>query len=202
MNKEKITKIFENYVPKPIGIERSFSVLISLIEIEDSIHLLFEQRADHLIRQPGEISFPGGKIEVGETPENAVIREACEELNIEPDLIEILGSCDYLVTPFNDLIHSFVGLLKVDLEKIKPNIEVEYIFTVPLEYFLVHKPLKYEAYITPEINEVFPYELIPKGKEYEWRVGKYPIYFYIYENYIIWGITARFTYEFIRKLKL
>ena len=78
--------------------------------------------------------------------------------------MKIIGPSDYLVTPFNDLIYSFVGFLEVDLEEIKPNDEVESVFTVPLEYFLIHEPLKYEAYIIHEINEDFPYELIPKEK--------------------------------------
>lgn len=49
--------------------------------------------------------------------------------------MKIIGPSDYLVTPFNDLIYSFVGFLEVDLEEIKPNDEVESVFTVPLEYF-------------------------------------------------------------------
>lgn len=201
MYRDKIVKVFENYLPKPMGIENYFSILISLIEVENSIHLLFEQRSNNLTRQPGEISFPGGKLEPGETSEYAALRETCEELNLGSDFVEIIGPSDYLVTPFNDIIYSFVGFVKVDLKEIKPNVEVESIFTVPLEYFLIHEPLKYEAYIIHEINDDFPYELIPKGKEYEWRIGKYPIYFYVYENHIIWGITARFTYEFVKKLK-
>jgi len=66
--KDKIVRVYENYLPKALGIESYFSVLISLIEVEGSTHLLFEQRSNHLTRQPGEISFPGGKVEPGETP--------------------------------------------------------------------------------------------------------------------------------------
>ncbi len=79
--------------------------------------------------------FQGGKVEPGETPEYAALREAQEELNLEPNFVKIIGPSDYLVTPFNDLIYSFVGFLEVDLEEIKPNDEVESVFTVPLEYF-------------------------------------------------------------------
>ncbi|PNR96202.1 CoA pyrophosphatase [Petrotoga sp. 9PWA.NaAc.5.4] len=202
MDINKIKNIFSNYIPKPIGVENCFSVLISLVEKDETLHILYELRSKNLERQPGEISFPGGKIERNETQKEAAIRECCEELNLKPENIDLIGAADYLLTPFNYLIYSYVGFLKVDVNKIKPNEEVEKIFTIPLDYFLNHDPLKHDTYLTNETDEGFPYELIPNGKNYNWRIGKYPVYFYIYEDYIIWGLTARLTYEFIQKLKL
>lgn len=202
MDINKIKNIFNNYIPKPIGVENCFSVLISLVEKDETLHILYELRSKNLERQPGEISFPGGKIERNETQKEAAIRECCEELNLKPENIDLIGAADYLLTPFNYLIYSYVGFLKVDVNKIKPNEEVEKIFTIPLDYFLNHDPLKHDTYLTNETDEGFPYELIPNGKNYNWRIGKYPVYFYVYEDYIIWGLTARLTYEFIQKLKL
>ncbi len=201
VNIDKIKEVFKNYSPKPIGVENCFSVLISLAKKNNSLHLLYELRSKNLERQPGEVSFPGGEIEGSETPKNAAIRESCEELNLQSNNIEILGEADYLLTPFNYLIYSYVGFLKIDINLIKPNEEVEEVFTVPLEYFLSNEPLVHNTYLTNKVDESFPYDLIPNGKNYNWRVGKYPVYFYVYEEKIIWGITARLTYEFIKKLK-
>ncbi|WP_233488449.1 CoA pyrophosphatase [Petrotoga sp. 9PW.55.5.1] len=202
MDIKEIKKIFSTYTPKPIGVENCFSVLISIVKIDRSLHLLYELRSKKLERQPGEVSFPGGEIEKNETPKEAAIRECCEELNLKPENIELIGAADYLLTPFNYLIYSYIGFLNVDVEKIKPNEEVEKIFTVPIDYFLTHEPLKHNTYLTNETDEGFPYELIPNGKDYNWRIGKYPVYFYVYQDHIIWGLTARLTYEFIQKLKL
>ncbi len=63
MNIDKIKQIFKDYSPKPIGVENCFSVLISLIQKDNSLHLLYELRSKTLVRQPGEVSFPGGEIE-------------------------------------------------------------------------------------------------------------------------------------------
>lgn len=53
-------------------------------------------RSEH-ISQPGEISFPGGRVEDDETFQEADIRETCEELNLVPDQIDIWGEIDYLI---------------------------------------------------------------------------------------------------------
>jgi 8-oxo-dGTP pyrophosphatase MutT (NUDIX family) len=201
VNIDKIKEIFKDYSPKPIGVEKCFSVLISLIQKDNSLHLLYELRSKTLERQPGEVSFPGGEIEANETPKNAAIRESCEELNLKTNNVEILGVADYLITPYNYLIYSYVGFLNINVNTIKPNEEVEEVFTIPLEYLLSHEPLVHNTYLTNEIDEDFPYDLIPNGKNYNWKVGKYPVYFYVYEDRIVWGITARLTYEFIKKLK-
>ncbi|NEU34154.1 CoA pyrophosphatase, partial [bacterium LRH843] len=58
-----------------------FAVLVPLVQKQDELHVLFEVRAHHLRRQPGEICFPGGKIEPNDsTPQDAAVRETTEEL--------------------------------------------------------------------------------------------------------------------------
>lgn len=51
------------------------------------------------------------------------------------------------------------------------------------------------------IREKFPYEKIPGGKNYDWKQGKYSVYFYEYQEYIIWGMTAKITKNFIDIIK-
>ncbi|MFP4198713.1 MAG: NUDIX hydrolase, partial [Halanaerobium sp.] len=85
--KEKI----QNRIPGPTRIQHYFSVLIPLIEIEGETHLIYELRSKNLNTQPGEVSFPGGRIERGEEFSQAAVRECSEELLIPESKIELLG---------------------------------------------------------------------------------------------------------------
>lgn len=197
--KEKI----QNRIPGPTRIQYYFSVLIPLIEIDGETHLIYELRSKNLNTQPGEVSFPGGRIERGEEFSQAAVRECSEELLISESKIELLGEADYLITPFNFVIYAFVGKINVDsIEEIKiNNYEVEEIFTVPLDFFLNNQVEKYAAVLKSEFDQDFPYHLLPQGEKYNPRQGDYQIYFYRYQGRVIWGITAEITKAFIDILK-
>jgi len=178
------------------------AVILPLINYQRQDCLLFEIRSPNLKSQPGEICFPGGGIEATDnTAENAAIRETCEELGLEKTDIEIIGPLDILVTPFQALIYPFTARLK-DYKKISPNeAEVEDIFYVPLQHFLENKPQTYYTQVSIKAQTNFPFHLLPNGKTYNWRKGVYPINFYIYQDKIIWGITARIIKNFIDLVK-
>ena len=75
-----------------IGEETAFrsSILIPLIQVDEEWHILFEVRSFTMRKQPGDISFPGGRIDsTDETPLEAAIRETHEELGIDPATINI-----------------------------------------------------------------------------------------------------------------
>ena len=91
-----IEKAIKSYSPKPIGEEKAYAVLLPLITIDNEWHVLYEVRSE-TISQPGEVSFPGGRIEAGESPQEAAVRETHEELNIPTEAITVLGEIDYLV---------------------------------------------------------------------------------------------------------
>ena len=198
-----IEEKIQNRIPGPTRIQHYFSVLIPLIKIEGKTHLIYELRSKNLNTQPGEVSFPGGRIEQGEEFSQAAVRECSEELLIPESKIELLGESDYLITPFNFMIYAFVGKINVDsIAEIKVNnYEVEEIFTVPLEFFLNHPVEKYAAVLKSEFDQDFPYHLLPQGEKYNPRQGDYQIYFYRYQDRVIWGITAEITKSFIDILK-
>lgn len=175
-----------------------YAVLLPLVEHEGQICILFEQRAKELKKQPGEICFPGGRIESSDQDAAAAaIRETCEELGIEEKDIVIIAPLDCLVTPFNVIIYPFLCEIK-NFRYIRPNHgEVESVFCVPLEYFLSTPPLYHYIYLRMLPPEDFPYELIPRGKEYDWREGIYPEYFYKWKEHVIWGMTARILHHFL-----
>lgn len=193
MQLDNIYNKLKSRKPVPEGNYKSYGVLIPLIYVNDNIHLLFEVRSESLKTQPGEICFPGGKIEENESPLQSAIRETCEELNIKESDIEIIGQTDYIVTPFNLIIYPFVGFIKnIDIKNINFNLdEVGSIFTVPMDFFVNNSPEKYFVKNNLEMSQDFPFEKIQNGKVYNFRSGKYPISFYEYDKHIIWGITAR-----------
>lgn len=193
MNLHKLSKVFQNRVPQPEGKYQRFSVLVPIVKVKDELELLFEIRSKNLKTQPGEICFPGGKIEENETALDGAARETVEELNISSTQIEILGPLDYLVTPFNLILYPFLGTIcDVNVEDIHfAQDEVSDIFTVPLKYFLENKPLEHIVHINAHIHKDFPFHMVQDGENYRWRTGKYPILFYTYKNHIIWGMTAR-----------
>lgn len=201
LNLDKIKAKVQSRKPLPVDVKNRFSVMIPLIKRDGKIHLLFEKRAFTLRNQPGEISFPGGRIEKGESPREAAIRETAEELLISEDEIEIYSEGDFVVNPYAAIIHTFVGEIKRDFDKISPSEdEVERVFTVPLSYFLKTRPKSYKINLRVERNKEFPYHLIPNGVNYKFKRGREEVLFYEYEDEIIWGFTAKMARRFVENL--
>ena len=196
----KIEKLFGNREANLLGDLKKTAVMILLCEEEGKTSIVFEVRAFNLRHQPGDICLPGGKVEKGEMPEEASIRETMEELNLEKSHIKFIGNMDYIVTPYNFMIYPFVGKLNADI--IVPNkSEVDHIFKVPIEFFIENSPTFHELSLMPNPGEKFPYHLIRNGRDYKFRTGKVPEYFYKYKDYVIWGFTALIIKRFIEVLE-
>lgn len=196
---KKIEKIFENREANILGNLKKTAVMILLSEENGKTNIIFEVRAFNLRHQPGDICLPGGKVEDGESPMEASIRETMEELNLERNDIEFIGSMDYIVTPYNFIIYPFIS--KLNKKDITPNSdEVDHVFKVPIEFFKENSPDFYELSLMPEPGEKFPYDLIRNGRDYKFRIGKVPEYFYKYKEYIIWGFTAFIVKSFVEIL--
>ncbi len=203
---KKLNTIIETFQKRGhhvLGRENFFqsAVLLPLIEKDDELHVLFEVRARHLKRQPGDICFPGGRMEAGDkTLLDTAVRETVEELGIEKSDIEIIAPLDYLVTPFSSIVYPYLGLIR-NSEKFAVNTgEVERVFTVPLSFFQQAEPERYDLVLEVKPQDDFPYHLIEKGKNYDWRTGTIPEYFYFYEEEVIWGLTARILRHFLEEL--
>lgn len=176
--------------------ERHSSVLVPLVKKNGEYHVLFEIRADKLKHQPGEVCFPGGAVEKGETKREAAIRETMEELLVERRQIKVLAPLDILITPGNLTIWPFLAVLH-DYHDTCSKDEVARVFTVPVKWFIEHEPERYQTKVATTPGEDFPFEWIPDGKGYNWRSGKYEVLFYANENAVIWGMTAKILHSFI-----
>ncbi|MEQ6377324.1 CoA pyrophosphatase [Bacillaceae bacterium S4-13-56] len=204
MEIKTIIQKVKNHSPQILGSKRisKFSVLLPLVEINEEVHILFEIRSQNLRRQPGEICFPGGKMDKeDQTTMMTAIRETTEELGISEKNITQVYPIDYLVSPFGLIIFPYVAhITDFNSMTINPE-EVEEIFTVPLSYFMNKEPeiFHINLEVKPETN--FPFELIPGGEEYNWRTKKIDENFYIYEGKAIWGLTAQIIKHFVEIMR-
>lgn len=125
---------------------RNAAVLILLFKKEGKYHFLFEKRSEK-VRQPGEISFPGGLIDRGETVVETALRETEEELGISRENIEVLGELGLIYSPLGATVSGVVAVADIDsidaLTLSKD--EVDYLFSVPMEFFANNRPQEYEV---------------------------------------------------------
>ncbi|MDQ0213958.1 8-oxo-dGTP pyrophosphatase MutT (NUDIX family) [Oikeobacillus pervagus] len=200
MNIESVFKKVKNHSPTILGSESfsQFAVLLPLIEKDHEIHVLFEIRSKHLRRQPGEICFPGGRMdEYDLNASYTAVRETSEELGVAGEDITNLSPLNYMVSPFGTIIYPFVGFLH-NTEKLNPNpAEVADVFTVPLSFLMENQPDRYLVDFKLQLDRQFPVHLIPGGKNYNWQTRKMEELFYLYEDKVIWGMTARILKHFI-----
>ncbi|TAA72415.1 NUDIX hydrolase [Planococcus salinarum] len=194
--KDRIPEVMDN---------RSFSkfaILLPMIEKDGEIHILFEVRSHQLRSQPGEICFPGGRIDKeDESEEDAAVRETVEELGIANEQISDIFPLDYIVSPFGMIVYSFAGIIDADVE-FRPNPpEVDSLFTVPLSFFLEKDPKVYRVNFDIQPEESFPYDLIAGGENYNWRTRQVDEFFYLYEDKVIWGLTAKILTHFMEIIR-
>ena len=175
------------------------SIFIPLLPGEGGIDVLFEVRALHLKRQPGEVCFPGGHLEPGESPRDAAIRETAEELLVAPSAVRIICDLGEVSGPGGMPIWVYAGTIDSYAGTFDPT-EVDRVFTVPLAWFESHEPHVYCGVLQPEPPADFPWELIPQGRNYPWRLRKHETTFYRGTDPLIWGFTARMMHRFITLL--
>ena len=198
-----IEEKFKNYKPYINGYKnmKRASVLIPLVKKDNSYFILFQLRSKTMKHQPGEICFPGGKIEDNELPLEACLRETYEEIGIKEDDINIISPLDIYVSHANLIIHPFLGLIK-DMNNLNINkSEVDHVFLVPLKYLLDYDVTCYTNDVKIIPSDDFPYHKIPHKENYKFAKGDYPVWFYEYKNYVIWGLTARILESFLEFIK-
>ncbi len=175
------------------------AVTVPLLDIAGQPAILFEVRSGKLNRQPGEICFPGGRIEsYDDNPLDAAVRETVEELGIGRDTVEVLGELDFLVSPIGVLIYPYAVYLSATMP-LSPNAdEVAEVFTVPLEFLLEAKPRVASMEMATKPLAGFPFDMLPPDYPQGYRRrAKYPVLFYQYRDYVIWGLTARVLAGFL-----
>src|SRR5512143_1035073 len=158
------------------------AVLIPLVWHDDEWHLLYTRRTDTVESHKGQVSFPGGACDEGETtPEETALREAEEEVGIEPSRVRILGRLRNMVTISHFRVTPVVGVISWPMVFRVGEHEVERIFTVPLDW-LANRHNRWE----------FPFP----GR------NRSLIAYHPYDGELVWGATARMTVDFLEALDL
>ena len=204
MELRKLEACLHGRVPGMMDCARSYAVLVPLVEFGGELHLLYEVRAKTLRRQPGEVCFPGGRMEPGESPEDCALRETFEELGIPPQSVRLLGRLDFIAHRANFIMWPVLGL--VDSRAMSPHLhpnpaEVEEYFFVPLSHLLETEPLEYTRELVPVPTEDFPYELIGIPRDYRWQRGQENVPVYPWQGRAIWGLTGRITRHLVRLIR-
>lgn len=203
-----------DFSEKIIGKEKYFNsaVLVLVVKNKDGYFLLFQKRAKN-IRQGGEISFPGGKVDKEDKNSlDTSLRECFEEIGLDRKNINVKGKLGTLIIPTGVLVESYLGCTELNsLDSLKLNYsEVEECFLVPLDYFLATKPriekLKVETHpYYEEDGKIYEFpakELnLPERYQKSWGGNPRKVYIYIYENRVIWGITAEIIMALVNIIK-
>ena len=180
-----------------ITVERRFvertaaaaSVLIAVV-LRDALTVLLTQRTDHLTDHPSQISFPGGRVESYDVDATATaLREAQEEIGLEPARVEVLGSLPTYTTGTGFVVTPVVGLVRPGFDlKTDPH-EVAEVFEVPLVWLM--DPAHHQRHAVEIDGSRREFLSIPwPGMDVDGRPRRY----------FIWGATAamlRNLYRFL-----
>lgn len=173
-----ITEKIKSYSGTPPVEElRKAALLIAITDSKDP-ELIYTLRSNKVGSHGGEVSFPGGMYEEEDnTLENTALRESQEETGLDKAKVNILGPIDTVVSRFNVSVTPFVGIVPDDIELNDNSDEIEACFRVPLSFLLEDK-----RHRNDEINRNGDVFFMPA---------------YQYDSYIIWGLTAMITVDFL-----
>ena len=167
-----------------------YAILIPWVETGSGDAILLEVRSQ-LVKQPGEVCFPGGRAEPGESVIDAAIRETCEELGIRPEEIEVISELEPLTMGDGREVYPVSARLHIkDIESLAlSEDEVADVFLLPVKWLENNPPLHYDLASTPD--DELPEKLLSYLSHYgEYRkTGKTD--YYEYDGHGIWGLTAR-----------
>ena len=200
--RDQLRRAYGGRVPGLLGARHSYAVLCPLAEGPGGPELLFEVRSASLRRQPGEVCFPGGQVEPGETPEETALRETEAELAIPRREIELLGRPDFICSQAGFLLQPVLGLVSpAGLAALSPSpAEVAEVFAVPLSFFRETEPEMYVYDLLPRVPADFPYDAVGVPPDYRWSRGKVEVPVWRWQGRAVWGMTARITADIVRHL--
>ncbi len=160
------------------------AVLISFALWKGEWQLVFTRRTDTVEHHKGQVSFPGGGCETGEsTPEATALREAREEIGLAPEDVRLLGRMNDIITITNYRVTPIVGVIPWPYMFTPEPAEVGRVFSIPLLWLAdranwEEKPITREGFSRP-----FPV-----------------IRYHSYAGEILWGVTARITQDLLKTI--
>jgi|LGVE01.1.fsa_nt_gb 8-oxo-dGTP pyrophosphatase MutT (NUDIX family) len=149
------------------------AVLVLLFEMDGEYHLLFTRRSDKVEHHKGEISFPGGRVDPDDSDLlHTALREGAEEIGLHPHDVTILGRLDDISTVTTGFV-------------VTP-----YVAMIPYPYqFQINTDEICELIFVPLQTLAEKYRV--EASDWTWKGEKVTPYKFCYQDYIIWGATAR-----------
>ncbi len=159
---------------------RHSAVLVVLHDGPDGPEALLTKRSMHLRHHRGEISFPGGRMEPGETPAQAALREAWEEVALDPERVTVHAELDHLSTVVSQsYIVPVVATVASRPDLRAHQAEVDEILWVPLSELAHPAAFREERWGIPPLD--------------------HPVYFFEITDETIWGATARMLHQLLNE---
>lgn len=158
------------------------AVLVPLVFFQNEWHVLYTRRTDRVESHKGQVSFPGGACDEGETtPEETALREADEEIGIHPQDVNVIGKLSRMVTISKFRVTPVVGVISFPYAFKTSGAEVARVFTMPLMWLA---------------NRNNYWEFSMPGTD------RSVIVYHPYDGELLWGATARMTVNFLKILGL
>jgi len=171
--------------PRPASFEPTFAaarpsaVLVVLADGPDGAEVLLTRRSMHLSSHRGEVSFPGGRLDPGETYDDAAVREAHEEVGLAPSSVSLVGHLAPLGTYVSrSWIVPVVARVEAPIPLVGETGEVDRAFWVPLRDLTMPGTFREERWHTLD--------------------GERPIFFFELDDETVWGATARVLHQLLR----
>ncbi|OEE63776.1 coenzyme A pyrophosphatase [Enterovibrio norvegicus FF-33] len=181
---ERVIQRATDAMKRQVGSElRPAAVMIALAERNGELHVLLTKRATHLKHHPGQISFPGGKVENSDQDiVETAIREMEEEIGVCTNRDDLLGCLASLPTVSGYLVTPVIAFVDPSYTPVIDSNEVDTLFEVPLAQFLRRKAIRKQPFLV--------------------RGNTYDIYAMSYQEHLIWGVTAQILHALSRQLSL
>jgi 8-oxo-dGTP pyrophosphatase MutT (NUDIX family) len=163
--------------PPPAG-SRASAVLVPIFDGPSGPEVVLTRRSQVLTSHKGEVSFPGGRVDAGETFIQAAIREAYEEINLEPSHVQVIGEMNPLSTYVsNSHIVPVLAYLETPPSMTAVNAEVDRVFSVALTELVRDDTYVEEHWGTPP--------------------NQHQIHFFHLDDETVWGATGKMLHQLI-----
>ena len=167
---DRVNRRSQSFTPAFPGARHS-AVLVALAPSDRGVEVLLTRRSMEMRTHRGEISFPGGRLDPGETAADAALREAHEEVGLDPALVSVEGELEHLNTIVSrSYIVPVVASLAAPVDVLPTSPEVDRVLWVPLDEFTRPDTYRSERWGAPPTDRL--------------------LHFFELDDETVWGATA------------